>query len=171
MNILEIIKNRRSIRRFQSREIEKEKIEKLIEALIWTPSAGNLQARKFYFVFNKEIKEKLARAALDQRFIAQPPLVVVGCTDDEIEWKYGERGKTLYSICDVALSIQNLMLLATEQELGTCPVGAFDENEVSKILNLPQNLRPIIIVPVGYPAHKPSAPSHVSKEGAVEFLK
>lgn len=81
MDILEIIKTRRSIRRFQTKEIEKEKIDKLIEALIWAPSAGNLQARKFYFVFNKEIKDKLARAAFDQRFIAQASLVAVGCTD------------------------------------------------------------------------------------------
>ncbi|MBU4481226.1 nitroreductase family protein [Patescibacteria group bacterium] len=171
MEILEIIKTRRSIRRFQSKEIEKEKLAKLVEALIWAPSAGNLQARKFYFVFNKESKEKLAMAASDQKFITQAPLVVVGCTDDEIEWKYGERGKTVYSICDVAMSVQNMMLLAVEQGLGTCPVGAFDEKEVKEILNLPKNLRPIIIVPVGYPAHKPSAPSRVSKEKVVEFIK
>lgn len=171
MEILEIIKTRRSIRRFQTKEVAKEKVEKLIDALIWAPSAGNLQARKFYFVFNKEIKEKLARAAFDQRFIAQAPLVVVGCTDDEIEWKYGKRGKTLYSICDVAMSVQNLMLLAVEQGVGTCPVGAFDEEKVREILNLPKNLRPIIIVPVGYPVHKPLASSRVSKEEAIEFVE
>lgn len=170
MDILEIIKGRRSVRKFQPKEIEKEKIDKLIEALIWAPSAGNLQARKFYFVFNKEIKEKLARAALDQRFISLAPLAVVGCTDDEIEWKYGERGKRLYSVCDVAMAVQNIMLLAVEQGLGTCPVGAFDEEEVRKILNLPQNLRPIIIVPVGYPDQKPSA-SRLPSEKAVEFVK
>lgn len=58
------------------------------------------------------------------------------------------------------------MLLAVEQGLGTCPVGAFDEEKVREILNLPKNLRPIIIVPVGYPAHKPPASSRVSKEEA-----
>jgi nitroreductase len=171
MSILEIIKGRRSIRRFQKKEIPKEIIEKLIEALIWAPSAGNLQSRKFYFVFNQEIKEKLAKAALDQRFISQAPLVIVGCTDSEIEWKYGERGKNLYSICDVALSIQNLMLLAHDLGLGSCFVGAFDEKEVSKILNLPENLRPIVILPVGWPDEKPKAPARVSKEKAIQFLK
>lgn len=170
MEILEIIKKRRSIRKFQPKEIQKEKIDKLIEALIWAPSAGNLQARKFYFVFNKDIKEKLARAASDQKFITQAPLAVVGCTDDEIQWKYGERGKTVYSICDVAMAVQNMMLVAAEQGLGTCPVGAFNEEEVIKILNLPKNLRPIIIVPAGYPEKIPKTSSRVSQNEAIALI-
>lgn len=171
MPILEIIKKRRSIRAFEKKEIPKEILEKLIEAIIWAPSAGNLQSRKFYFVFNQEIKEKLAIAALGQSFIAKAPLVIVGCTNDEISWRYGERGKKLYSICDVSASIQNMMLLAREEGLGTCWVGAFDEREVAKILNLPKNLHPIAIVPVGYPAEKPSAPPRVSKKEAIEKIK
>jgi len=170
-NILEIIKERRSIRKFQKKEIPEEIIDKLIEAIIWAPSAGNLQSRKFYFVFDAKIKEKLVEAALGQDFIVQAPLVVVGCTNDEIAWRYGERGKNLYSICDVAASIQNMMLLAHKEGLGTCWVGAFDENVVIKILNLPKNLRPIAIIPVGYPAEKPSAPPRVSKSEATEFIK
>lgn len=169
MEILQIIKNRRSIRRFQKKEIPEEIIDKLIESLIWAPSAGNLQSRKFYFVFNQEIKEKLAKAALDQKFITQASLVVIGCTNDEIEWKYGERGKKLYTICDVAMAVQNLMLLAQNLGLGSCPVGAFNENEVSKILNIPKNLHPILIVPIGYPAEKPQPPPRVSKSEAIEF--
>lgn len=171
MSILEIIKKRRSIREFQKKEIPEEVIDKLIEALIWAPSAGNLQSRKFYFVFNKKIKEDLAKAALGQDFIAEAPLVVVGCTDDKITWRYGERGKNLYSINDVSVSIQNLMLVAEENNLGTVWVGAFDEKEVAKILNLPKNLRPIVIVPVGYPAEKPSPPPRVSRNEAIKEIK
>ena len=170
-DVLKIIKNRRSIREFQKKQIPEEIVDKLIEALIWAPSAGNLQSRKFYFVFDDKIKERLVGAALGQDFIAQAPLVVVGCTNDEIEWRYGERGKKLYSICDVAMSIQNMMLLAHEQGLGSCPVGAFDEEKVSEILNIPENLRPIIIVPVGYSAEKPLAPLRVSKTKVIKFVK
>jgi nitroreductase len=171
MNLLETIKNRRSIRKFQKKEIPEKIIDELIEALIWAPSAGNLQSRKFYFVFNQEIKEKLVKAALEQDFIAQVPLVVVGCADEKTALRYGERGKNFYSVCDVATSIQNLMLLAVEKGLGTCWIGAFDEKEVSKILNLPKNLRPIAIIPLGYPAEKPEAPPRVLKEKAVVKLK
>jgi len=171
MEILDVIKNRRSIREFEKKEIPEEIVNKLIEALIWAPSAENLQSRKFYFVFNQEIKEKIAEATLDQRFVARASLVVVGCTNDEIERKYGERGKKLYTICDVAMSIQNMMLQAYDLGLGSCPVGAFDENKVSKILNIPKNLHPILIVPIGYPAEKPSPLPRVPKEEATELIK
>jgi nitroreductase len=171
MKILELIKKRRSIRRYQPDQIPKELIDKLVEALIWAPSAGNLQSRKFYFVFNKKIKDDLAKAALDQDFIASTPLVVVGCTDDKICWRYGQRGKNLYSICDVSASIENMMLVAVAEGLGTCWVGAFDEKEVAKILNLPKNLRPIVIVPVGYPAESPLAPTRLSKSQIIEIIK
>jgi len=171
MSVLETIKERRSIRKFQAKEIPEEIIDKLVEALIWAPSAGNLQSRKFYFVFDKKIKKDLVQTALDQSFIAEAPLVIVGCTNDEIEWRYGERGKKLYSICDVAMAIQNMMLLAQDLGLGSCPVGAFDEDKASEILNISRNLHPILIVPIGYPAERPGAPPRVSKEEAVEFLK
>jgi len=171
MSILEIIKSRRSVRKFQRKEIPEKIIDKLIEALIWAPSAGNLQSRKFYFVFNQKIKEKLVEAALGQNFIAQAPLVIIGCTDKEKVDYYGERGENLYSICDVSASIQNLILLASDLGLGSVWVGAFNENEVVKILNLPNNLRPIVLVPVGYPAEKPSVPPRVSGDEAVEFIK
>lgn len=171
MRVLELIKKRRSIRSYKPDQIPEKVIDELVEALIWAPSAGNLQSRKFYFIFNEKIKKYLAEAALGQNFITNTPLVVVGCTDDKIAWRYGERGKNLYSICDVAASIQNMMLAAEEEELGSCWIGAFDEEEVAKILNLPKNLRPIVIVPVGYPAEKPLPPGRVSKSQAIKEIK
>jgi len=171
MEVLEAILKRRSVRNFEKKEIEKEKIEKLKEALIWAPSAGNLQARKFYFVFDEEIKKKLAKAALNQNFIAKAPLVIIGCCDlEKISW-YGERGKNLYTICDVSAAIENLMLVATSEGLGTCWVGAFDESEVSKILKLPKNERPIVIVPVGFPKEIPSPPEREEKEKLIEEIR
>jgi nitroreductase len=171
MEVFEAILKRRSIRDFEKKEIPKEKIEKLKEALIWAPSAGNLQARKFYFVFNEETKKKLAKAALNQNFIAKAPLVIVGCCDlEKISW-YGERGKNLYTICDVSVAIENLILTATSEGLGTCWVGAFDEKEVSEILNLPKNERPIVIVPVGFPKEIPSLPEREPKENLIREIK
>lgn len=171
MDILETILKRRSVRKFKKNLVPKEIIEKLKDALIWAPSAGNLQARKFYFVFNEEKKKELARAALNQDFIAQAPLVIVGCCDlEKISW-YGERGKNLYAICDVSVAIENLMLLATEEGLGTCWVGAFNEEEVSKILNLPKKERPIVILPVGFPAEIPSPPEREPKEKSIKEIK
>lgn len=169
MEILKAVKQRRSIRDFQKKDIPKEVIDKLIEALIWAPSAGNLQARKFYLIRNEEIKKRIADAALKQLFIAEAPLVVIGCADSRIAYKYGERGVNLYSIQDVACSLMGMMLVAYENGLGSVWVGAFHEDKLSDILKLPKYLRPVAIVPVGYPSKIPSPPPRVSKEEAVEF--
>jgi len=168
--ILNIIKNRRSVRKFENEEIPKQTIERLKEALIWAPSAGNLQSRKFYFVFNQKIKEKLINAAMNQDFIAEAPLVIVACADEQIERRYGKHGKEIHMICDVAVSVQNLMLLAYSEELGSVWIGAFDENQVKEILDLSVNLKPIAIIPVGYPAETPLPPQRISKDDAVVEL-
>jgi nitroreductase len=171
MTVFDAVKERRSIRKFLPKEIPEDIVEKLKEALIWAPSAGNLQARKFYFVFNKEIKEDLARAALNQIFIAKAPLAIVACTDSNIGLHYGERGIHLYTIQDVSASIMGMMLVAHDLGLGTVWVGAFYEDEVARILKLPENLKPVAIVPVGYPSAIPRAPERISKEYAIETIK
>lgn len=169
VDILEIIKNRRSIREFQRKAIPRDLVVKIEEALVWAPSAGNLQSRKFYFVSNQKTKKELAIAASNQDFIATAPLIIVGCTDERIALRYGERGKNLYSICDTAASIQNMMLLAHNEGLGSCWVGTFNEKEVAKILKLPEKLRPIAIIPIGYPAEKPPIPKHLPKTELIKF--
>lgn len=171
MSVLEIIKKRRSIRKYKPDPIPEEIIDKLVDALIWAPSAGNKQARKFYFVFNKEVKKKIALASLYQMFIEQAPLVIVACGDKDIQRYYGERGLNNYMFCDVAASIENLLLVAAEEGLGTCWVGAFDEEKIRKILNLPENLLPIAIIPVGFPEKIPPMPPRKEKEKLIEIIK
>lgn len=171
MEILKAVKERRSIRDFQKKKIPDELLDKLMEALIWAPSAGNLQARKFYFIKDDQIKKRIAVAALNQNFIAEAPLVIVGCTDSRISFKYGERGVYLYSIQDVAVSIMGMMLVAHEHGLGSTWVGAFNDDEVFKVLNMPKHLRPVAIVPVGYPSKIPHAPPRASKKEAVEVIE
>lgn len=171
MSILETIRNRRSIRDFEDREIPKEAIDAMIEAARWAPSAGNLQSRKFYFVFNEDVKRGLAKAALGQNFIARAPLVVVACADNRIASRYGDRGVNLYSIQDAAASVMNMMLIAHELGLGSVWVGAFNEFEAFEVLDLPHNLRPVAIIPVGYPGRTPEAPPRVANEDAVEFVR
>jgi len=169
MDVLKAVKERRSIRDFQKKDIPENIIDKLIEALIWAPSAGNLQARKFYFIKDEGIKKKIAVAALNQHFLAEAPLLVVGCTDSRISHRYRERGVNLYSIQDVACSLMSMMLVAYENGLGSVWVGAFHEDAVFESLNLPKYLRPVALVAVGYPSKIPSPPPRVSKEEAVEF--
>lgn len=171
MNILDIIVQRRSIRNYKDRDIPPELIDGLIEALRWAPSAGNMQSRKFYFVFNQDMKKKLAKAALNQNFIAKAPLAVVACLDRNISVRYGDRGVNLYSIQDVSASVMNMMLTAQAMGLGTVWVGAFNEFEVSDILELPHNLRPIAIVPVGFPLKVPMPVPRIAREEVVVMIK
>jgi nitroreductase len=171
MDILRTIKDRRSVRDFQKKAIPGHIVDKLIEALIWAPSAGNLQARKFYFVTNSAVKKKIAGLALKQHFIAEAPLVVIGCTDRRISSRYGERGVTLYSVQDVSVSLMGMMLCAHEYGLGSTWVGAFQEEEIFTLLKMPGHLRPVAIVPVGYPSRIPNPPPRISKREAVEVIE
>jgi nitroreductase len=169
--MLNIIKERRSVRRFLNKLIPKEIQDALKEAIMWAPSAGNLQSRKFYFIFNQTIKKDLVKAALGQSFIAKAPLVIVGCVDLRIKDHYGERGVNLYAVQDVSASIQNVLLVAHELGLASVWIGAFCEDEVSKILKLPRFLRPISIIPVGYTSIHPRTPGRVSVEDAIGIIE
>lgn len=171
MDVLTAIKNRRSIRRFLDKEIPKDVVEALKDALIWAPSAGNLQSRRFYFVFNNDTKKRIVDAALHQTFIAQAPLVVVACVDSLIGRHYGKRGEELYCLQDAACSIENMMLTAHSLGLGSVWVGAFHEDGIAKVLDMSSHLRPVAIVPVGYPAHSPSPPKRVDKDEAIIEVK
>jgi nitroreductase len=171
MTIFDAIKNRRSIRDYKDQDIPEKAIDALIEAIRWAPSAGNMQSRKFYFIFNKDVKNRLARAALNQHFIAQAPLAIVACLDRNIAARYGDRGVNLYSIQDVAASVMNLMLIAHELGLGSVWVGAFNEFEVFEMLDMPRNLRPIAIIPVGYPSKIPNPTPRALQSEIIEFVR
>ncbi|MBI3399670.1 MAG: nitroreductase family protein [Deltaproteobacteria bacterium] len=171
MDVMTAIKNRRSIRRFLDKEIPEEAVEALKDSLIWAPSAGNLQSRRFYFVFNSDIKKQIVDAALHQTFIAQAPLVVVACADLLIGRHYGKRGAELYCLQDVACSIENMMLAACSLGLASVWVGAFHEDGIARIMDMSSNLRPVAIVPVGYPAHSPLPPRRVEKDEAIIEIK
>ncbi len=158
MSIIETIKNRRSVRDFLPHPIPQGVLGLLREALLWSPSAGNLQARQFFFITDKNKKEELSKAAFGQDFIAAAPLVVVACADLKAIMPYGKRGRELYAFCDVACSVQNLMLVAKENNLGSVWVGAFNDDLVSEVLSLPNYLKPVAIVPVGFPKKIPAPP-------------
>ncbi len=152
MDLFEAIYRRQSIRSFEDKDVSDEVIKRLIAAACQAPSAGNLQTWRFYVVRERESKEELARAALNQRFVSQAPVVVVVCADLALAAAgYGERGVELYAIQDTAAAVENLLLAAYGEGLGTCWVGSFDEEEVREILRIPSSWRPVAIIPIGYP--------------------
>jgi nitroreductase len=171
MDVFDAIKGRRSIRAFQEKEIPEEFIEKILDAARWAPSAGNIQPWEFIIVKDKELKMKLAEAAYGQYFIAEAPIVIVVCTNiRKSSSRYGIRGETLYSIQDAAAATQNILLSVHALGLGACWIGAFSEEKVISILNIPKHVRPVAIIPIGYPAEKPTPP-HKRKLDEITFFE
>jgi len=152
MDLSEAIKGRRSIRNFKPDKVSEKNVERLIEAAVSAPSAGNIQPWELVVVRKPEIRKKLVEAAYEQSFIEEAPVVIVVCAnEDRISQRYGLRGKNLYCLQDTAAATQNMLLTAYSLGLGTCWVGAFKEDEVREALKIPIGIRPVALVPVGYP--------------------
>jgi nitroreductase len=172
-SIIDVIKGRRSIRRFKRGEkVSEEYLKKILEAAIYAPSAGNRQPWEFIIVENEDTKNKLAEAAYHQTWITEAPIIIVVCANEERSAsRYGERGRTLYCIQDTAAATQNMLLMAHSLGYGTCWVGAFNENEVRRILNIPSGVRPVAIIPIGKPDEKPTMPPRIPIQKLIHYEK
>lgn len=155
MNVFETIEARRSVRAYQARAVEEDKLRSILAAMNRAPSAGNCQAYQVYLVREPALKRQLAEASLEQAFVAQAPVVLVFCTDPARAARYGKRGENLYCLQDAAVAVAYAQLAATALGLGTCWVGAFNEDAVAAALRLPPAHRPVAILPIGYPAENP----------------
>jgi len=144
------ILDRRSCRDFLPAPLREGDLELLLEAARWAPSAGNVQPWFFCVVRQRNLKLKLAAAALGQDFLAGAAVViVVFANPEESACSYGERGRTLYCLQDTAAACENLLIAATALGYGSCWVGAFDERAVTPLLEIPGHLRPVALIAVG----------------------
>lgn len=160
MELFEAIKNRRSIRTYKKQELTQDTINQLIDAARLAPSAGNAQSWAFVVATERKTKQALAIAAFGQKWLEEASVVFIVCADEKrAEESYGERGKTLYSIQDTSAAIQNILLAACSMGLGTCWMGAFREEEIKKVINAPPYMKPVALIPVGYPNESPRARS------------
>lgn len=159
MQTMDCIKGRASVRKYKPDAVPDAVLKELIEAATQAPSSGNVQDWEYVIVKTPEGKNALAKAAFNQSFVSNAPCVIVVCSDIErISKAYGERGKALYSIQNTSAAIQNLMLAAWDKGLGTCWLGAFNEEAVKGAVVMPTNVRPLAIITLGYPAERPSKP-------------
>lgn len=160
MDFFEVVEQRRSIRAFKDQPIEQRELQRILETLNRAPSAGNLQSYEVYVVQDAGQRAELAKAAGDQEFLAQAPLVLVFCTHGQrAQPRYGRRGTELYALQDATIACTFAMLAATALGLSSVWVGAFDEQVVSKILGAPAGQRPVVMLPVGYAAEAPPSPA------------
>jgi nitroreductase len=165
MNVFEAIFHRRSTRSFKTDKIDDKLIGVMLYSAVHAPSAGNTQEWKFLVIKDDDKKLQLSKAALNQTFIAKAPVIIVICADQEkIKLRYGERGATMYSLQDTANATMLMMIAAEALGLSTCWVGAFDEEKLDHILELPTQVRPVAMLAVGYSDETPLKPRRIPFE-------
>lgn len=166
--LMEVIKKRRSIRSFLPKKVEDEKLDFIIEAARLAPSANNRQEWRFILALEDKAKRNISGAAKNQNLIAQAPAVFVICAEtDEHVMTCGQMGYTV----DCSIAITHMILAATSLGLGSCWVGAFYEDKLKKVLGIPEKIRVVGLLPVGYPAENPPATSRLKKEQILHYEK
>jgi len=161
VTIMDVIKKRRSVRNYKNKKVEKKIIKELILAGTWAPSGSNIQSWKFVIVDNNNIKEKID--TFSPGLMGNPPNLIVFCYDKELAYeKGGKLGRDELGKMDICMAAQNIMLLATEKNISTCPVKSFNSNALKKILKLPDYIDPVLIVSLGYSDKQPSPPNRKS---------
>jgi nitroreductase len=152
MDVFEAIQKRKSIRSFESTPLSKENVQRLLEAARTAPSAGNIQPWHFIVVMNAEKRKELSKGAF-AKFLSNAPVVIVACGDIKAspDW---------YAV-DTSLALENMVLAATGEGLGTCFVGSFKEENVKAALKIPKNLNVIALLAVGFSTEKESLSSKI----------
>lgn len=157
MNFLDLVKKRQSVRRYLSKEIPPEKLERCLEAARLAPSASNSQPWSFLVVNDPHLKDKVAKLTFDQvisfnKFVVLAPVLIVFVIEKPktITRIGGFIKKIEYPKIDIGITAQNFCMQATDEGLGTCMLGWFKETPIKKILNIPLHKKIGLIVTVGY---------------------
>ncbi len=163
--ILDIIKRRRSVRKFDSAKIPDEHMEQILEAARWAPSGANAQPWRFVVVTQKETLAAIAKSCFykvfKSRHVAEAGAVVVICADPEA-------GSQTY-IIDSAIAGTNMTLMATSLGIGSCWIGAFEEQALRSILHIPERMKIIALIAFGYEIGKASVPPRLPLSSIVHY--
>lgn len=150
MDALECMRTRRSIRKFLNKPVEFDKVLRICEAGSWAPSSGNLQNWRFVVLTERDLIKTLPQHCLNQDYVNAPVVIVICASDELVEKHYGIRGSRLYSVQNCSAAIENMLLAAHALGLGSCWIGAFDEEKVMELLNVPGHARPQALLVFGY---------------------
>ena len=172
MNIFDIIRTRRSIRKYRDKPVEWEKSVEILQAGKYAPFAGNIFNVKFIVVKNDAKRAAIAEACLQQYWMQDAPIqiVIVG-EPEKAERYYGTRGARLYTVQGAAAAAENMLLTSHSLGLGSCWVGAFDEEEIRRICNLPEHVNVQAILTIGYADEQPTPPPKYRIEHVMFFEK
>lgn len=155
MDLFEAIEKRRSVRKFKPNPITKEHLKKILEAGRLAPSGGNRQPWYFIVTSDSETKRALSVAANNQAFISDAGVIITALGDAGVYPKSSTASTRILHKQDPMIAIEHMVLAATALGYGTCWIGAFNENEVKRILKVPENLTVVALLPVGVPDENP----------------
>lgn len=168
MSVLDIIRERKSVRKYKEDSIPEEVLFRVLEAARLAPSGKNLQPWKFIIVKDRTLKEELAEASAGQFFIAKAPVIIVACGFPDYCYAHMGRYMKSWSV-DVTIAVEHLILVAQEEGLGTCWIGSFEEQDVKSILNVPENVKVLALTPLGYPDEEPRDRGRKTLEEIVSY--
>lgn len=168
MNFKELVERRFSVRKYEPREVEREKLEYVLECARLAPSACNRQPWRFVVVRDRAMLRRLG-GCYDREWFATAPVCIVACAADGEAWHRASDGKNHADI-DVAIAVEHICLAAAEQGLGTCWICNFDCVKCDELLALPEGVRSVAMIPLGYPALAATAKSRKAPEAVVKEI-
>jgi nitroreductase len=166
MELMEVIRKRRSVRKYKPDPVPQEDIAYILEAARLAPSWANTQCWHFIVVTDGDTRREIAKDSMP--WCARAPLLIVACADSE---KPGYKGDIPNYLVDIGITMEHLILAATERGLGTCWIGGMNEAPIRKLLAVPDNLRLVAMATVGYPNHEPRETTRKSLDEIVSYEK
>ncbi len=157
MELFEVIKGRRSIRKYKKEKLPRQNLEKILEAGIWAPSGSNVQPWQFFIIDNDELIKKIM--VISPGIFNLPAAMIIVCRDMERALSLGgELDQDVISLMDISMASQNMMLASYDLGIGSCPVRSFGVSALKTLLNLPDHINPELIITLGYSAEFPPIP-------------
>ena len=164
MDVMEVIKQRRSIRDYEDRPVPEEKLTRILEAARLSPSARNSQDRKFVVIREEEQRRKLAQSAGHQQHVAKAPVLIAAVGTNP--GYHMPNGVPAYPV-DLAIALDHMTLVAVEEGLGTCWIGGFSQEIAKKVLNVPDGCTIAALLTLGFPKTIPDSKPRKTFEGIV----
>lgn len=168
MGFIDLAKLRYSSRSYKNKAVEKEKLDKILEAARIAPSAANRQAWHFIVIENKDTLKELW-TTYKRDWLHSAPIIIVCCGDHNSVWIRSFDNKDHLDV-DLSIAIDHMTLQAAELDLATCWICHFDVEKTKHIFNLPENIEPIALLPVGYPADIVDINRHDTKRKAIDEI-
>ena len=152
MDMLREIEKRQSVKKFRGEKLDKEQVERILEAGRQAPSAKNRQPWRFIIIDDEELKGRIKTASFNQEHVGEAPVIIAACSTN-IDYRM-PNGHLSYPI-DISIAVSFMMVQAEHEGLGTCVVTTYDEQEVKDLLTVPYSMKVVMLLLIGYPMDKP----------------